>query len=312
MGAMVGIRDFRILERFIIFPFTIYSNRFYTMSFPIMMNINNQVSQHQYKYTFSRPIDLSKFEIALGSVSMYYSWKAITAARGNNIIWPTAATTQTFNITLPDGTYTASDLNAYLQYWSIQNNLYYINSTTGQYKYFISCAENPSAYALQFTMLPYVAQVGFTAAPGALAVSTSGYHPQLQILDSGTNSFGAIVGLTPATYPAALQTAIYSVSSNLVPTIDPVASVIVGVSNLSNPIANNNQVLHSFTSAGVQFGGLITTGLGQGISYTPLQGTTTELMVSFYSQDMLPLQIVDPNLCIRLLMRPKKNDDYIF
>jgi len=281
------------------------------MSFPIMMNINNQVSQHQYKYTFSRPIDLSKFEIALGSVSMYYSWKAITAARGNNkfrIVWPTGATTQTFNITLPDGTYTASDLNAYLQYFSIQNNLYYINSTTGQYKYFISCAENPSAYALQFTMLPYVAQAGYTAAVGALAVSTSGYTPQLQILDS---AFGSIVGLSPATYPAALQTAIYSVSSNLVPTIDPVASVIMDVSNLSNPVANNNQVLHSFTSAGVGFGGLITTSQGQGLAFTPMQGTTNELMVSFYDQNMLPLQIIDANLCSRFL-RPKKNDDYIF
>jgi len=269
------------------------------MAFPIMLNINNQVSQHQYRYTFSRPIDLSKFEIALGRVSMYYSWKAITAARGNNkfrIIWPTGATTQTFNITLPDGTYTASDLNAYLQYWSIQNNRYYINSTTGQYKYFISCAENPSAYALQFTMLPYVAQAGFTAAAGALAVSTSGYTPQLQILDS---AFGSIVGLSQPTYPAALQTAIYSVSSNLVPTIDPVASVI------------NNQVLHSFTSAGVGFGGLITTSQGQGLAFTPMQGTTNELMVSFYDQNMLPLQIIDANLCSRFL-RPKKNDDYIF
>jgi len=249
------------------------------MSFPIMLNINNQVSQHQYKYTFSRPIDLSKFEIALGSVSLYYSWKAITAARGNN---------------------------------SIQNNLYYINSTTGQYKYFISCAENPSAYALQFTMVPYVAQAGYTAAGGALAVSTSGYTPQLQIIDSGTNSFGSIVGLSQATYPSALQTPIYSVSSNLVPTIDPVASVIVGVSNLSNPVASNNQVLHSFTSAGVGFGGLITTSQGQGLAFTPMQGTTNELMVSFYSQDMLPLQIIDPNVCVRLLMRPKKSDDYVF
>ncbi|GMF10499.1 unnamed protein product [Phytophthora lilii] len=86
-----------------------------------------------------------------------YSWKAITAQRQNNsfkIIWPTAATTTTYSITLPDGTYTASDINNYLQYWSIQNNLYLTNNTTGEYYYFISCAENPSAYAIQFTMQP--------------------------------------------------------------------------------------------------------------------------------------------------------------
>ncbi|ETP00004.1 hypothetical protein F441_22575, partial [Phytophthora nicotianae CJ01A1] len=84
-------------------------------------------------------------------------WKAITAQRQNNsfkIIWPIAATTTTYSITLPDGTYSASDINNYLQYWSIQNNLYLTNNTTGEYYYFISCAENPSAYAIQFTMLP--------------------------------------------------------------------------------------------------------------------------------------------------------------
>ncbi|GMG17807.1 unnamed protein product [Phytophthora fragariaefolia] len=116
-----------------------------------MLNIKNQISQHQFKYTFSRPVDLSKPEVALGSISIFYSWNAITAARGNNsfkLIWPTGATTQTFTITLPDGTYEASDINAYLQYWSIQNGLYAINNTTGQYYYFISCAANPSAYAV--------------------------------------------------------------------------------------------------------------------------------------------------------------------
>ncbi|GMF14153.1 unnamed protein product [Phytophthora lilii] len=278
------------------------------MSFPIMLNINNRVSQHQYRYTFSRPVDLSKFEIGLGSISMYYSWMAITAERGNNkfrIIWPTGTTTQTFTITIPDGTYEMKDLNNYLQWWSIQNNLYLTNSTTGANYYFISVAANPSSYDVQFTMQPYKAVSGYTAAAGALAFSTSGYTPQIQIVDSGTNSFSSIVGLSQGTYPPAQQATLYSVLSDLVPQIDPVSSVIVGVSNLQNPLASNNQVLHSFTSG---FGGLITTSQGQGISYCPMQGTTNELLVSFYDDRMLPLKITDPNLCVRLLIRPKKSD----
>ncbi|EEY61760.1 uncharacterized protein PITG_13691 [Phytophthora infestans T30-4] len=91
------------------------------MSFPVLLNVNNQVAQHQFRYRFSQPIDFSQFEIALGSISIYYSWKAITAQRQNNsfkIIWPTAATTTTYSITLPDGTYAASDINKYLQHWT--------------------------------------------------------------------------------------------------------------------------------------------------------------------------------------------------
>ena len=280
------------------------------MSFPILLNLNNQVAQHQFRYRFSQPIDFSQFEVALGSISIYYSWRAITAQRQNNsfkIIWPTASTTTTYTITLPDGTYSANDINAYLQYWSIQNNLYLINNTTGQFYYFISCAENPSSYAIQFTMQPVKNIAGYTAASGFPTMPATAYTPQLQIIDTGSVSFSAIVGLSQGIYPSTQTTNIYSVNSNLIPQVDPVAAVIVTCSNLYNPIANNNQVLHTFTSAGVEYGGLITTSQGQGIAYTPMQGTNSELTLSFLDQSMLPLGILDNNVCIRLLMRPKKS-----
>ncbi|DBA03290.1 TPA: hypothetical protein N0F65_011649 [Lagenidium giganteum] len=274
-----------------------YYNQFKVkMSFPILLNLNNQVSTNQYKYTFSQPIDFSQYEVALGSISIYYSWRAITAQRGNNtfkVIWPTASSTTTYTITLPDGTYTANDINNYLQYFCIQNNLYLINNTTGSYYYFISCAENPSSYAIQFTMQSVKNLTGYTAASGFPTMPVTAYTPQLQIVDS---LFGAIVGLTPAT-------------SNLIPQVDPVAAVIVGLSNLYNPIANNNQVFHTFTAAGVEYGALITTTQGQGIAYCPMQGTNSEITLSFYTQDMLPLQILDNNVCIRLLMRPARNKE---
>lgn len=277
------------------------------MSFPILLNQSHQVSQHQFQYRFSRPIDFSNYEMALGSVSIYYSWRAITAARGNNtfqLIWPTGATTQTFTVTLPDGTYSATSLDAFLQYWSIQHGLYLVNNTTGAFYYFLSVAENPSAYAIQFNMLPYKAVSGYSPASGALAFSTSGYTPQLAISNA---EFGKIVGYSPATYPSAQQGVQYSVTSNLVPQLDPVSSVTVGCSNLLNPLANNSQVLHSFSSSGVQYGSLITSQLGQGLSYCPMQGHDSQITISFYDQNMMPLQLIDPNLCIRLLMRPSKN-----
>ena len=278
------------------------------MSFPILLNLNNQVDTHQFRYRFSQPIDFSQYEIALGSISIYYSWRAITTQRQNGtfkVIFPTASTTTTYTITLPDGTYSASDINAYLQYWSIQNNLYLINNTTGQYYYFISCAENPSSYAIQFTMNPVKNITGYTAAVGMPTMPATAYTPQLQIIDTGSVSFSAIVGLSQGTYPSAQTTSIYSVNSNLIPQVDPVAAVVVGVSNLYNPIANNSQVLHTFTSAGVGYGGLITTSQGQGIAYCPMQGTNSEITIGLYDQDMRPLQLLDNNVCIRLLMKQK-------
>ncbi|KAL8013226.1 hypothetical protein Plhal710r2_c039g0136891 [Plasmopara halstedii] len=34
------------------------------MSFPILLNLNNQVVTHQFRYRFSQPIDFSQYEIA--------------------------------------------------------------------------------------------------------------------------------------------------------------------------------------------------------------------------------------------------------
>lgn len=280
------------------------------MSFPILLNLNNQVSTNQFRYRFSQPLDFSQFEIALGSVSIYYSWKAITAQRGNNklrITVPNASFNVTSTITFPDGTYTAADINSYLQYWSIQNNLYLINNSTGEYYYFLSCAENPAAYAIQFNCMPIKNITGYTAAAG-LSMPATSFNPQITITDSGPNSFGSIVGLSQGTYPQTQTTSAYSVTSNIVPQIDPVSAIVVGLSNLYNPFSANSQVLHTFTAAGVPYGALITTSQGQGISFTPMQGMNNEIMVTFMDQDYLPLQIIDPNVCIRLLLRPKKSD----
>ncbi|DBA00407.1 TPA: hypothetical protein N0F65_012938 [Lagenidium giganteum] len=134
---------------------------------------------------------------------------------------------------------------------------------------------------------------GWTAASGFPTMPVSSYNPQFQIINAG---FGSIVGFRAGTYPAAQQTSIHA----------PTAAVIVGLSNLYNPIANNNQVLHTFTAAGVEYGGLITTSQGQGLAYCPMQGTNSEITISIYDQNMLPLGIIDPNICIQLLMRPKK------
>ncbi|EGZ06628.1 hypothetical protein PHYSODRAFT_319472 [Phytophthora sojae] len=215
------------------------------MSFPILLNLNNQVATHQFRYRFSQPIDFT------------------------------------------------ADINNYLQYWSIQNNLYLINNTTGAYYYFISCAENPSSYALPFNLQPVKNISGYTPASGMPTLPVTAYTPQLQIDNA---NFGTIIGFSPATYPAVQQTSVYAVNSNLVPQLDPVAAVVVTCSNLYNPIAGNNQVFHTFTSAGVQYGQLITTS----------QCTNSELTLSFLDQNMIPLGIIDNNLCIRLLIRERK------
>jgi hypothetical protein len=89
-------------------------------SFPILLTGSNKVSNSQFKYNFPASVDLSNYDIALADLSIYYSWYSISQAQGNNtfsIQFPNGSVNTTYNITIPDGTYSVSDLNNFLQYY---------------------------------------------------------------------------------------------------------------------------------------------------------------------------------------------------
>ena len=71
----------------------------------------------------------------IANVQIPYSFYNISAAYGNNqftFYWPTAgsgtANTSTA-ITIPDGFYTTTSLNAYLQQYCITNGYYLVNAS---------------------------------------------------------------------------------------------------------------------------------------------------------------------------------------
>lgn len=129
---------------------------------------------NQMVYSIPGGTNLEGSEIALSSLYMYFSWENINdAPLANNTLkiwWPPltrnfTGTTQNdthdnnlplpipareLTITIPNGIYEVSDINAYLQHWSIENNLYLINDETDEYVYFIQLQTNVSRYAIQF------------------------------------------------------------------------------------------------------------------------------------------------------------------
>jgi hypothetical protein len=127
------------------------------MSYNLVINGSNVVNalKNTYRYDFIN----GTFEIAEGSEIMItslqipYSWFNITARNNNNIFrfyWPTASTTyNTFTITLPDGFYTTTSLNAYIQQFCVANGFYLIENSTQNYVYYINVLFNPTYYANQ-------------------------------------------------------------------------------------------------------------------------------------------------------------------
>jgi hypothetical protein len=128
--------------------------------------------------------NLEGSEIALSTLYMYYAWENINAAPlANNffyISWPSVTDgggntepDTLIQITIPDGIYEVSDLNSFMQQFFITNNLYLINSTTGEYVYFMQMQVNPTRYGLQFNSfsLPTSLPAGYTAPAAGFCVT---------------------------------------------------------------------------------------------------------------------------------------------
>lgn len=275
-------------------------------SFPIILNESNNISDSAYRYRFPANINFSKIEVALSDISIYYSWRSITSAYNNNkfsFTFPASgATINTYDITLPDGTYNSNDLNNYLQWFCIQNNLYLINSTTGDYRYYLTIQENPSQYAIEVISYPVPTSLpaGYTAPAGWAGFPTAATRPQLII---NNEAFGQIIGFNLGTFPTtAVGASPYSKVSDFVPQLSPIQSVIILLDAVSNPFASNSGVIGTINSKGTNYGSLISYSAPE-YNWISCQGVRQEITINFVDQLFRPLKIIDKNLTIRLLLR---------
>lgn len=277
------------------------------MSFPIVLNSTNYVSNNTYRINFPTAINLSGWECALSNLSIYYSWFNINEfPLNNNKFNLTMPSNASLNITIPDGAYNISNLNEYLQFRLIQAGYYITNNTTGQNTYYSAFVLSPTSYSVQFITYPIPTSLpaGFTSGGMAFPASAN-QHQQLTILS--TNNFKDIVGYNPGTYPSAATNAGTQVkNSDYTPNVQPISSLQLRVSCLSNPFSSNNQLLHVFTTRGVSFGSNID-GSPNFEQFVPCEGSHKEITVSFFDQLGNVVNILDRNLVIKLNFRKSIN-----
>ena len=126
------------------------------MSFTLVMNSKNTygTGNNTYKYDFIQgnfniPQDS---EVMIANVQIPYSFYNITLAYNNNSFqfsFPTGSYGfATSTITIPDGFYTTTSLNYYLQQWMISNGYYLVNGS-GQNVYYFTIQYNSYQYGNQ-------------------------------------------------------------------------------------------------------------------------------------------------------------------
>jgi len=157
--------------------------------------------------------------MSISNVTIPYSWFNVNSGQYNNnsfqYTFPTSTGQQTFNVTLPNGYYSAMDINQYLQTQMIKNGQYLVDSA-GNYVYYMTIQYEVNYYAVQimFFTVPTSLHSGYTN-PGNMTFPIAATTPQIII--SSSNNFGQLIGFNAGTYPSTPQSSNQSFTSNTVP-----------------------------------------------------------------------------------------------
>lgn len=284
------------------------------MSAIIPMNINNVVPSQINTMQYNFPTGSATFKnakIGIQSVIIPYSFYNITSGYNNQsfqLKFPITdgSATTTISVTIPQGFYTISEINSYIQSVMIQNYLYLIDGS-GNNVYYCEFVANTNLNSAQFNSyivpnsLPasYSQPTGGTWGSSTLP-SAGSRVPQL-ILSS--NNFGLLIGFASSTsFPSSMtQSSTYSVVSSFTPQISPTTSIFLGCNLVNGPLTNPSNILGSIS---------ITSTFGSQIIYEPseylflpiLDGSYPNIRVIFYDQNFNPLGVTDSNIVVNLVI----------
>ena len=282
------------------------------MSYNLVINGSNVVNalKNTYRYDFiNGTFEISEgSEIMITSLQIPYSWFNITARNNNNsfrFYWPTASDTyNTLTINLPDGFYTTTSLNAYLQQFCVSNGLYLIENSTQNNLYYINVLFNPTYYANQIILKPIPTSLpsGFTAPANWAGYPTVSRTPYVEILS--TNHFGKFLGFTAGNY-GFNSTIAYSGNSNQTPVGSTVNSLVIRCSLVNNNVSSQTDVVDAFAING-DFGRNLNfnNNIEKWIKLNA--GRYSSFTVSIVDQNMNDIQILDSNILINFIVRIKK------
>jgi hypothetical protein len=255
----------------------------------IIINSSNLVSgsTNTYQYNFPTSVQFKDgAEVGVSQISMYNSSFNVSSSRSNNtitLIW-NAATPTTYTFTLPDGYYSVTDLNSFLQQQCILNKLY-VTSSTGNYVYFAEFQTNAVRYAVSTNLypIPTAAQattLGYTIPSGATwTFPAAAACPQFTI----TTGFGALIGLSAGNYPSsATSTTAVQQISNITPNINPVNSYVLTCNLVNSNVSIPPTILFSIP---------INAGIGEQLNFNPSQIVFNRIAPNVYS--FIRIQVLD-------------------
>ena len=274
------------------------------MAFNLVLNSSNVVGANNntfvYNFIGGNFTVKDDMEICAAQVTIPYSFYNVTTAQTVTIIWPTAATTQSFTWTIAPGFYSVSDLNLALQLFCVNNNLYLINGSSNVY--YLSLYTNIALYKNQLIaeLVPTSLPSGYTAPAGFPTFPTVTRTPQIT-LSTASAQINSILGFATGTFPS-----VTSANISVLSTVTPVGSAVNSLLLTCN-LANNAVAMPSNILCGIP----ITSTFGSNINYSPsyeqwvkiTPGRYSSMVLQFTDQNYNLLTALDSNVLIVLNIR---------
>lgn len=279
----------------------------------IVEGTNNSILQYNF---VGGGISLNKGQkIALANLQMYYSTFNITALNQNNSFSYTWVDGINYPVDIPNGFYSVNALNNFLHFTMVQN-FHYLESTTGDFVYFITLDINPVQYGVEVNTfgisVALAASNSWVLPVGATwVIPTNFIIPSLVVLN---NNFGLVIGFNTGSYPNAViagvppaqtQTPAFTTDqqflSSFTPQVSPVASFILTCSLVNNNYAVPNNLVYSFAPEG-NIGEQFSVAPNEYILVDVLPAYYNSFQVSFLDQNFRPVAIEDPNMLIQFVI----------
>ncbi|GMF57613.1 unnamed protein product [Phytophthora fragariaefolia] len=281
-------------------------------------NLVQDGTNSTWKYSFpGSAADFRDVVCAIQSISLYNSEYNIDSIQFQNTTFkievPTAATTSTISVSLPDGIYSYDDINRSIQTALVNAGAYLIDPS-GNNVFYLKMSANSVYYACQLdfsptpTTLPtaggtWTRPTSGLYSSGGTGLPTSTRVPRL-IIDNA--EFGKVVGLTVATYPSTSATIASAQLSNIIPQIHPTSSYIVRCDLIKNEYVASGDIVSAFDRGDAAIGKLIAYRPSQYAWMNCHNGSRASITLSIYNQNDKKVIFRDTSVSIMLLIRPKK------
>jgi hypothetical protein len=272
-------------------------------------------------YKFPNSVNLKDKYISVVSISIFYSWYNITDNFNDNKLiytWPTGTT---YTVTIPNGLYEISDINAFLQFTFIKNGTYW---TIGNLNYYpFELIINSTRYAVQLNtyLIPTSAPSGAIEPVGFAGWPTSSGNCSVVFPANFNNIVGYPVNFTsnantnnnyspplPSTvsnnFVAKNSEGTLSYLSSSAPEVQRNSNLYLSMSNINNPYGVPSSIIYCLC-ANAQVGTQITDMPPNFIWNKLIDGTYNELRLQLRGNNFERLRIADPNMAITLAIRDK-------